>query len=133
MVATFWSAVPNKTNVEIVQFIKESAHLFQNPTPQLGYGIPDFSEALANALALEQNEQDKSSAYPNPFSDFVSFALPDGVDNAKITFYNTLGQMVMERNVAEHQRISTEALASGVYFYSMQNGNEISNGKLIKQ
>ena len=38
-----WQAFPEKTNAEITQLIKESAHLYPTSTNQEGYGIPNFS------------------------------------------------------------------------------------------
>ena len=42
MIASFWSAVPTLTAVEVVQFVKQSADRFTLPTNLYGYGIPDF-------------------------------------------------------------------------------------------
>ena len=42
VVACLWQAFPDKTNAEITQLIKQSAHLFSSPTNQEGYGIPNF-------------------------------------------------------------------------------------------
>ena len=50
MVASFWQALPNKTNAEIVQLIKESSSIYAMPDDEIGYGIPDFSQALATSL-----------------------------------------------------------------------------------
>lgn|GEM_PF-19996 len=41
-VTCLWQAFPEKNNIEITQLVKESAHLFNNPTVQEGYGIPNF-------------------------------------------------------------------------------------------
>jgi hypothetical protein len=43
VVTCLWQAFPNKTNAEITQLIKESAHLYLAPTNQEGYGIPNFT------------------------------------------------------------------------------------------
>lgn len=43
VVACLWQAFPDKTNAEITQLIKESAHLYTSPTNQKGYGIPNFT------------------------------------------------------------------------------------------
>lgn len=43
VVACFWQKNSTKTNKEIIQIIKESAHLYNNPSPQYGYGIPKFN------------------------------------------------------------------------------------------
>ena len=42
VVACLWQAFPNKTNNEIIQMVRESAHLFSNPNNHEGYGIPNF-------------------------------------------------------------------------------------------
>ncbi len=42
-------------NGHIMQIIRESAHLFNNPTDQMGYGIPNFEDAY-NALEILGNE-----------------------------------------------------------------------------
>lgn len=44
-VACLWQAFPSKSNKEIMDAIKESAHQYDNPDNQLGYGIPDFLKA----------------------------------------------------------------------------------------
>ncbi|MDP2088400.1 MAG: S8 family serine peptidase [Flavobacteriaceae bacterium] len=43
VIACYWQKNPTKTNKEIIKLIKESAHLYQSPTPQEGYGIPKFN------------------------------------------------------------------------------------------
>ena len=45
MVACLWQAHPDKKNTEIMAAIEQSATLADNPTAQLGYGIPDYFEA----------------------------------------------------------------------------------------
>lgn len=43
VIACYWQKNYTKKNTEIIQMIKESAHLFNNPSPQYGYGIPKFN------------------------------------------------------------------------------------------
>lgn len=57
VIACLWQAFPEKSNAEIVQLIKESAHLFNNPTSQEGYGIPNF-ETIYNSLLSNGNDSD---------------------------------------------------------------------------
>lgn len=40
VIACFWQKYPTKTSKEIIQMVKSSAHLYNNPTNQEGYGIP---------------------------------------------------------------------------------------------
>ena len=48
MTACLWQANPDKTNMEVMNAIMQSAHLYNTPDDQLGYGIPNYT--LANAL-----------------------------------------------------------------------------------
>lgn len=43
VIACYWQKNYTKKNTEIIQMIKESAHLYHNPSPQYGYGIPKFN------------------------------------------------------------------------------------------
>ena len=57
LVTCLWQAFPDKTNAEIIQLVKESAHLYANPTAQEGFGIPDF-ETVYNILATNVSDED---------------------------------------------------------------------------
>ncbi len=53
VVACLWQAFPEKTNAEITQLIKESAHLYPNATKQEGYGIPNFSTIFESSYDFD--------------------------------------------------------------------------------
>ncbi len=63
--ACFWQAFPDKTNIQIAQTIRESAHLYNAPEDQYGYGIPDF-EAAYGVLITEENVVPNINIFPNP-------------------------------------------------------------------
>ena len=52
VIACFWQAFPNKTNIEIMNLIRSSSDKFNNPTDQYGYGIPDFEAAYNTVLSI---------------------------------------------------------------------------------
>ena len=131
MVASFWQALPNKTNAEIIQLIKQSAHLYLNPTIQMGYGIPDFSSALS--LNTPSFSAEKILLYPNPANNIVSLRLPNSVENAEIHLYNNLGQRVLKAILpSNNATFSVSNLASGIYLYKIISSNNTQTGKLIK-
>lgn len=133
MVASFWSAVPNMTNAQVVQFVKQSADLYSNPTVFKGYGIPDFQLALNNALSLNSNEMASVVLYPNPVNDKLQVILPNNTSSAKLFLYNNLGQQVNSYVVdATNATIYLESLASGLYFYQIEFANNSAKGKLLK-
>jgi len=57
VITCLWQAFPNKTNAEITQLVKESAHLFTSPTAQQGNGIPDF-KTIYESLTFDINDID---------------------------------------------------------------------------
>ena len=68
MTACLWQAHYQKSNMQIIKAITQSAHLYQKPDNQIGYGIPNYS--LANALLLDVEAIDEVilDIYPNPVS-----------------------------------------------------------------
>ncbi len=135
MVACLWQALPNATNAEIVQLIKESASLYSNPNNELGYGIPDFNLALNNGLLrLPVRDVEKFFIFPNPANNNISVALPLDAENAKISLYNSLGQLVLEQYVSQgNSRVDLAALRAGVYLYAVESKGSKQTGKIAKQ
>lgn len=137
MVATFWSAVPNLTAQQVVQFIKQSSDNYSNPTIQKGYGIPDFQSALTAALNLEiivDEDSNYFTVYPNPTESFLFLRLEDASEKGTIEIINTLGQKVAEKEFegAYNAFIDLEYLPKGIYYYRYLSAKE-HVGKIIKQ
>ncbi len=135
MVASLWQALPSKTNAEIVQLIKESASIFPNPDDEIGYGIPDFSLALANGLGVSQfSATNGFTVFPNPAGSDVTVSFPSTFEYSSMTLYNTLGQKVLQQDISIDQNtLSLGSLNSGVYFYKIGTGGFSQTGKLIKK
>lgn len=133
MITSFWSAVPNLTAVEVVQFVKESGDRFMLPTTQYGYGIPDFQTALTNALTIESVEKEVFMIYPNPVKNMISIKVSEESLNSVLILYNNLGQKVNEFTITNnHQLIPIENLNSGIYFYEISTKSKTHKGKLLK-
>ena len=135
MIACFWQAIPWANNAQIVQFVKQSADRFLTPDNLFGYGIPDFQLALNIAnLVTAENNKENFVLYPNPTSSFVTISFPDDINDAKVLFYNTLGQVVLEKIISKSvSTLSLETLNSGVYYYKAQSDIVSQSGKIIKQ
>ena len=132
MVACLWQALPNATNSEIIQLIKESASIYNNPTNELGYGIPDFNLALNSGL-LNVNTVDKEKfmIYPNPATDSVSIAFPAGYEKGTISLYNTMGQLMVSRELtSDNKSIALGGFSSGMYLYKIESGSATQSGKI---
>ena len=133
MVTAFWSAVPNMTNAQIVQFVKQSAHLYANPTIYKGYGIPNFQLALNDALSVNSYQNDSINVYPNPVQDKLTIVFSDTNISGKLVLFNTIGQQVIEFEVSSaNTTVYLDDLASGLYFYQLIAGSKSAQGKLLK-
>ncbi len=111
-IASFWQAFPYKTNFEIMQLIRESAHLFTTPTAHEGYGIPNFKKAYVNAT-FGNFSLDNMIVYPNPANDKVYYNTHSDVHNFTISVFDLLGRKVLQ----EHKNLSTP-----IYFSNLQSG-----------
>jgi hypothetical protein len=79
MVACLWQANPEKTNIEIMQAIQESASQYNNPDDDYGYGIPDYWQAnnLLTVLNPAQKPAYSVEIFPNPFVSTLSVNVRD--------------------------------------------------------
>lgn len=131
MVATFWSAVPNLTAAQVIQYVKQSADQYTTPDIYKGYGVPDFQLALS--LSTQAFSNNSISIYPNPVSSILTVQLSEN-ELGTIVLHNQLGQSVLVRSVtAQQNSIDVTSLASGIYFYDFSSNNSKLRGKLIKK
>lgn len=134
MVATFWSAFPNLSNEEVVQYIKESSHLFSMPDDFMGYGIPDFLMAYQTVeLSVEQQSESPFVVYPNPSSGNVTVDLPDNIMSADVYLYDSIGRSIYHTTVTDGASFDVSDIGSGVYLYSIKANGASSTGRLVKQ
>ena len=130
LVACLWQALPDKTNAEIVQIVKQSADRYNNPDGEYGYGIPDFAFALDTALA-SQATKNKILLYPNPAQDVLSVKGLKGISTVMI--FNSLGQQVLNESVSPQSTyIQVGKLPDGIYTYSISGPAGSQTGQLIK-
>ena len=133
MIATFWSAMPNLTAQQVVNFVRQSADNYNAPTHQKGYGIPDFQLALTNALGLEDMASNQSfSVYPNPAENQITFQLENN-QKGIVYLYDVLGQNIVTKEISENNNaIDIQNLSNGVYYYNFES-DKVFKGKIIKK
>lgn len=132
LVVCLWQALPEKTNVELIDLIRQSADRYNAPTPQYGYGIPDFNEALKSGWS-NAVEETKFTVYPNPADDNLYFLFPDKVTNATVFIFNSIGQKVIDQSVSVTDTfLDISGLATGVYSYRIEASGINQKGRMIK-
>lgn len=134
VVTCLWQAFPSKSNAEITQIIKESGHLFSNPTAQEGFGIPNF-ETIYNTLSIEDIsiEDDVFKCYPNPSSDYLNFYFPTNTTQIEVTIYSLLGERLIEAAVYKNvPKLEVSQLPKGLYLLKAILGTESKTLKFLK-
>ena len=136
-IASLWQSRPEVTNAQIMQIVRASAHLFENPTDLMGYGIPNFETAY-NALQILGAQADfleiQFAMYPNPAQDIVSFSIPLAIEKATVRIFTSIGQQVLSSEISANQNtIDISDINSGTYIVSVESGGTKNSFKLIKK
>ena len=132
--ACLWQALPDLSNTEIMQLVRETASQYNSPDYFLGYGIPNLALALSQVLSIEEieNAQTHIRVYPNPAYHAVHISLPSTEKQVQIIVYNILGKKVLVRQLSESSTIDVSSLSKGVYLLKMETQNGSFTKKLIK-
>ncbi|MDC0637205.1 S8 family serine peptidase [Flavobacteriaceae bacterium] len=136
-VACLWQVRPETKNFELMEIIRQSAHLYQNPTPQMGYGIPNFESAYAVLMGLgaEDLARDAMIAIaPNPVQSHFRVSLPLFEGQAEVLIYDTLGQLIQHNQVTHTlDQVSMELLPRGLYLVEVKAPGVVNKFKILKQ
>lgn len=131
-VASLWQAFPQRTNAQVMQVVREAAHLYPSNTPQMGYGIPDFSEALS---LLGTDDTALAKAYtitPNPATDTIKINFSSNDENTEISIFDMLGKKVLNVHLKNtNTTLDVSDLQSGVYVVKILKGRTTLSQKLI--
>lgn len=108
LVTCLWQAFPEFTNMEIINAVKKSSSICNNPDDRIGYGIPDFQKAYddlyqkkiirdANTILGNQNIK----IYPNPFrNNFTVLIKPLHTATGIFKMYDVSGKLYFTKQVA---------------------------------
>ncbi len=132
--ACLWQAMPEYTASQIMQIVRESSHLFNNPNPEFGYGIPDFYKAYTSHVGINDYNPLKISVYPNPATDKIHFTNLEG-EFQSINIYNAAGQLVLRQAVNDDPivEINVKDLPKGFYIGNVtKQGRQAASFKFVK-
>ena len=136
-IASFWQANPELTNARVMQLVRESASIYDNPNERLGYGIPDFGKALAEVAntseTSEAQEYDDYQILPNPASEMAVLVLPKEVEQVEVTIFDILGKKITTIRMSQQvNELPISTLRKGVYLIQINDGASIVTQKFIK-
>ncbi|HXB40889.1 MAG TPA: phospholipase D-like domain-containing protein [Bacteroidia bacterium] len=78
--------------------------------------------------------QQQVAVYPNPSKDFVNVKVKNASEKLKVTLSNSLGEIVMDKNVEGNDETSFDisTLSPGLYFITVFRGDKTFAEKLLK-
>lgn len=133
-VACLWQAKPEFTNAQIMQLVRESAHLFNNPTDKMGYGIPNFQLALDALLSIDDQPNNHFSVYPNPVADNLIIEFSNSPELVNLLLYNTMGVLILQETLKDSTNsLNISNLPSGFYILNLQTENFNQSIKIVKK
>ena len=84
-------------------------------------------------LSVNQNTIVRFLVYPNPVSNELFISFPTNFSEAKICLYNTLGQIILEKDIQNtNTSLSLQNINLGIYFYKIKSNSFTQTGKIIK-
>lgn len=126
-------ALPNKSPEQIKQLVRESSSQFSAPDNFLGFGIPNFSDALQLGLSVGDEQPFQIHLFPNPVKDNLFITQSFSAGRGEILIFNKLGKMVYRSNVIEnYNQISLSDWASGIYILKFNSDSASKQFKIIK-
>lgn len=131
LVACLWQAFPELTALELTQFIREASHLYNTPTAELGYGIPDFYQAY-QTLSSDKFAESTFKIYPNPTTGTVYF-YGTSTEPSYLKLYDISGKSILKTYIQNNTSIDIHHLEKGVYIYQITTDNYTKTGKILKK
>lgn len=115
--ACLWQALPQYTSLEIMQLIRENSHIYENPNPEFGYGIPDFGGIYLQLSGINNIKHHSRKIYPNPCSGYL-YVDNSEIDIKEISLFDNVGKLILNTQDSQESRIhiNTNSLKAGVYF-----------------
>lgn len=120
---------------EILQSVFRSGNLYDSPTEQSGYGIPDFQKALANLTVLNTV---KNAGYENlkvvynSENKIINLVLNEiSTETRYVRIYSATGNLLISKPIETNQlSLPVTSLSSGIYFVHVV-GNKFSGSQKI--
>ncbi len=121
----------------LLHSVFRSGNLFNNPTEQLGYGIPDFVKAEQSLFVFDSlfqiEKNDFTLTYNSTFNTLI-IKLPTGdvPSNTAINIYSITGKLIQKLPVTESSTVlRTTNFAPGIYAVCLIENGKTSTRKLL--
>jgi len=148
LVTCLWQAFPEFTNMQIIEAVKKSSSIYNNPNDRIGYGISDFKKAFddlseqraaINAASLLSKQFIR--VYPNPFKDKFTVAIkPQITSKATFKLFDAAGKYYFTKEVDLQEGViqtinfdQMQMLQQGAYILKFTDQKNKKSFKLMVQ
>lgn len=120
--ASLMQAVPSSSPTEIIDALHKSSDRYNSPDTLYGYGLPDFTRALAFLDDIYTFKPEVlMTAGPNPFFDEINLWFHDPPGNLTVTITGTGGSTLLKRYWSSYVARSCKLdglgnMGQGVYY-----------------
>lgn len=115
-----------KIEIDLSEYIGKTVYIafYKKGEDGPGWCIDDIKVTAFKPETVNENNAVSLNIFPNPAYDFVNVT---GENLEHLEVYNAVGQLVMNVNLADENKIDIANLESGVYFFSVidKNGNKV--------
>jgi len=145
LVTCLWQVDLSKSNLEIISLIQRHSSQYDNPDYLLGYGIPNFSTALAELQSdihyKKKNEEALIAVYPTLFNTrltirFFSLEMQEiqiSVMDMKGRVYKDFFVNVFAQKTNLIDITSLQSLPSGAYLLKITSKQQVFVSKVLKK
>ncbi|MDC3220602.1 S8 family peptidase [Flavobacteriales bacterium] len=119
MATCLWQAFPDKSNMEIFHAIEESAHFYNTPNDDYGYGIPNFEQAFQ----LLQKEDVTDVTEENGLKVFFLDELTIAIENEDLRGETTIEVLSIDGKLIASHSLNMET--NTIYTYELNHGNQL--------
>ncbi len=122
LTACLWQAFPQKSCCEVMQAIRQSAHLYLAWNEAFGYGVPDYERAfrlLSGEESVRESEYvPRFRVYPNPVRDEVCMEMSGEVScPVKYALFDSQGRQLKSGEIrSSFLKVDVKDCPAGTYF-----------------
>jgi hypothetical protein len=121
----------------LLNSVFKSGNLYSNPTPQMGYGIPDFMKAEQNLKifdSIRQIQKDNFSIGYNPVFNTLNIRFTNDriLSDTIVRVYSMTGSLVIQQPLADSSTfLRTDKLQAGIYAVSVSVNGQVETRKVL--
>ena len=129
----------NPSVQSLLQSVFKTGNLYNSPTAQMGYGIPDFVAAEQNLFTLNAVSQILNNSFILSYNQIFKtliIRLPNGntLQNASVKIYSVTGRMMVNQSVTDSPIVlRTFNFVPGIYAVCVSENGKTETRKILIQ